>query len=188
MTHVEILSLVSYVALVLTVVLSATYLVPFVARARFVRRVQDIRDRVADDQLDGRLPVGAVPVDTMVGFTTWLTKSPEQFSLSWTWALIAAFGVPAGDTDELFSYADLGPNERRRMHGYDAELVIACRQYLLYGSHLWFAVATLRKLSHVGSMKRRIQTKVPTTRAMDYVREAANEKYEAAQHNRMLAV
>lgn len=188
MTRVEILSLASYIAVVLTAVFSATYLVPFVARTHFVQRVQGIRDRLVDDQLDGRLPVDATPVDVMLNFTTGLTKHPEEFTLSWTWALITEFGVPDGADGELFSYASLTPEQRRLMHVYDEELVSACRPYLLYGSSMWFVVAPIRKLSHIGSMKKRIQAQVPTTRAVDYVREAVSEKLDAAQHDRMLAV
>lgn len=184
MTSTQLFSLLSYIAVVLAVVFGITHLVPFVARTIFVQRVQDIRDRLVDDQLDRRLPV-AVPVDSMVEFATFLTHQPQRFSLSWTWAMLETFGLPNDAEQELFSYASLTPEERRLMHGYDGELVNACRPYLLYGSHLWFAIVAVQKLSHVASIKRRIH--VPSTRARDYVREAATEALDAAHGGRMLA-
>ncbi len=127
--------------------------VPWVARAKFVRVVSEVRDDVEDAILEGRLPDRSEAWAVLDKIDA-LLENPELVTIGKLWAFKSAWDETEGVEIRRPSYAELAPEQRKLLHRAEQRVVSAMVDLLVHGSALWFVLDPLRRL-HRAALRRR---------------------------------
>jgi hypothetical protein len=118
---------------------------PLLARDRFRAEMSELRDRLVDAQLDGRLPDDS-GVNDMVHQLELMRNNPSRVTLSTAMAIddvIHRLGRPDRDPDPFCGYP---PKQRQIMQQAQQELVRSMTRLMKSGSVLWLPVALVTPL------------------------------------------